>query len=74
MALRQSTRSRSTWWRGRWLNHYRMAVGHIPARLALEHGLSVGDLNTNPEWAKEGTKLTEWTHAPIAPPDAGRDS
>ncbi len=50
---------------GRSLNHYGVAVGHIPARVALKHGLEIGHLNTNPEWAKASTKFKEWAYEAV---------
>ncbi|MFQ5349520.1 MAG: amidohydrolase family protein [Thermoanaerobaculia bacterium] len=53
--------------RGKAVIHYGAAVGHIPVRMALKHGIEVGHPNTSPAMA-EAMKLPEWRHEPL---DAG---
>ena len=53
--------------RGKAVIHYGAAVGHIPVRMAVKHGIEVGHPNTNPAMA-EAMKLSEWRDEPL---DAG---
>ena len=51
--------------RGEAVVHYGAAVGHIPARIALKHGIEVGHPNTSPEMA-EAMKHPEWRDEALA--------
>ena len=53
--------------RGKAPIHYGAAVGHVPARIAVKHGVEIGHPNTNPA-AAETMRLSGWSHEVL---DAG---
>ena len=57
--------------RGRAVVHYGAAVGHIPARVALKHGVEIGHPNTSPVMT-ETMKLREWRDEPLRPGESER--
>ena len=52
--------------RGRAVIHYGAAVGHIPVRMAIKHGLEVGHPNTNPAMA-DAMRLSGWREERLGP-------
>ena len=55
--------------RGRAVVHYGAAVGHIPVRMAVKHGLDVGHPNTSPAMA-EAMRLSAWRDEGLTPDEA----
>lgn len=52
--------------RGKAVIHYGAAVGHIPVRMALKHGIEVGHPNTDPAMA-EAMRLSAWRDESLDP-------
>jgi N-acyl-D-aspartate/D-glutamate deacylase len=47
---------------GKSLNHFGVAVGHLPARIKLKHDREVGHPPTNPDWRKASVSLKQWAY------------
>ena len=57
--------------RGKAVIHYGAAVGHIPVRVAVKHGLEVGHPNTNPAMT-QAMQLAEWRDEALDPGESER--
>ncbi len=57
--------------RGNAVIHYGAAVGHIPVRMAIKHGIEVGHPNTNPAMAA-AMRLAEWRDEPLTAGESER--